>query len=133
MSSKRRYLIFMLILWLPLQGLAAGLLHCDTPPAQAAADEHSSPHQHHAPVSAEVDHEHHSSASDDTSHQHGSHKYSDLQHAEPCQQCCQVCTTLIPSHALTASPALATPVIWHIESADSFISDPLFHPPQSLS
>jgi len=132
MSPKRRSLIIMLILWLPVQGLAAGLLHCDIHAAQTAADEPSSLHQHHAQNSHEAVHEHHRSASNDTGH-HANHKHPDAQHADPCQQCCQVCTTLIPSYAPAASPDLATPVMRHAESADSIISDPLFHPPQNLS
>lgn len=132
MSSKRRYLILMLILWLPVQGLAAGLLHCNIHSAQAAGDEHSSTHQHHAPIFLEAGHEHHNGASEGTAH-HPSHEHPDSQHVDSCQQCCQVCTTLIPAATLTVSPAMAKPVIWHAESADSVFSDPLLQPPQNLS
>ncbi|MBE0486056.1 hypothetical protein [Marinobacter sp.] len=134
MQSKRRYLIFMLILWLPAQGLATALLHCDIiHPAQTAFDDHSSLHHEHASIPSAAADEHSGSASDSTGQLHASQKHPDSQHVDPCQQCCQVCTTLIPSPALMGSPALATPIIRPAESADSFISDPLFHPPQIRS
>ena len=134
MSPKRRCLILMLILWLPTQGLAAALLHCDIiHPAHAAADEPFSPHHHHTAMTSEAADEHSSNAVNGMSHHDTSHNASDSQHFDPCQQCCQVCTTLIPSSALTESEALATPVIWPTESVDSIVSDPLFHPPQTLS
>ena len=135
MSPKRRYLILMLILWLPVQGLAAALLHCDIHPAHAVVDDHFSQHQHHdyAPPLSDAGDEHSHSALHTVDHHDASHHNPDAQHFDPCQQCCQVCTTLIPSSALTGSPALATPVIWPTENVDSIVSDPLFHPPQDLS
>lgn len=134
MSSKRRYLILMLILWLPVQGLAAALLHCDMHSANAASDDESSSlHQHHTPVPSATGDEPGSSALEAMGYHDSSHNASDSQHFDPCQQCCQVCSTLISSSALTGSQALATPVIWPTESVDSIVSDPLFHPPQNLS
>lgn len=133
MSPKRRYLILMLILWLPVQGLAAAILHCDMHPANAAGDESASLHQHHTPIPSAAGDEPGSSALDGMGNHDTSHKASDSQHFDPCQQCCQVCTTLISSSTLTGSQALATPVIWPAESVDSIVSDPLFHPPQDLS
>lgn len=133
MSLKSRYLVLMLALWLPLQGLAGSLLHCDASPEHTASDTPVSLHHQLNPLPVEELREHTRSASPGAGYHDVSHNSQSDPHGEHCQQCCQVCSTLIPSAFVSGSQPLTTLVIWPADNPDSIIPEPLFHPPQHLS
>lgn len=117
---KRRALLLLLALWLPLQGLAGTLLHCDT--LEALSGHHAV-----AELSAEARSPADHGGCDGTSERQNA---GDCDH---CQQCCQMSSTLLLSASPAAEPPPATQICQPVILADSITADPLLHPPKHLS